>query len=100
MSIDKMNKAAQYFDVKLEDGIELDGVFLKSIQVRKPKVKDMLLAEAGSKNKSEAQVNMQFLCNLTDYTPDQLGELSVADYMILNNALAPFLGTESQKQKS
>ncbi len=81
-------------DVKLTDGIDVDGTLTYSITVRKPKVKDLLNAERQSKGESDA--NVRFLANLTDLTPDQIGELSIADYKKLNEVLAGFLGEDSQ----
>lgn len=87
-------QAKTSIDVKLVDGLDVDGTLTYSITVRKPKVKDLLNAERQSKGESDA--NVRFLANLTDLTPDQIGDLSLGDYRKLNEVLAGFLGEGDQ----
>ena len=82
--------------VELEDGLEIDGTFTKNIEVRKPKVKDLLIAERTSKGKTEGDTNITFLANLTDLAPAQLEEMSLPDFRKLNEVVNGFLGAEDQ----
>jgi len=90
----KAKESKASVNVKLDDGLDVDGTLVFSLEVRKPKVKDLLSAERSGKGDSD--VNVKFLANLTDLTPDQIGNLSISDYKKLNEVLADFLGAGDQ----
>ena len=59
------------------------------IQLRRPKVRDMLSVEKSVDNDAEKEI--QLFANLSELSPDNLLELDMADYAKLQKAYQDFL---------
>lgn len=67
-------------EIKLSTGV--------SIQMREPKVRDMRIAQEA---KSEVEQELKLIGNLTAMTMDELDDLSIKDYTVLQTELKSFL---------
>lgn len=75
--------------IKLTHSIEIDGAKVSVIQLRRPKVRDMLSVEKSVDNDAEKEI--QLFSNLSELSPDNLLELDMADYAKLQKAYQDFL---------
>lgn len=75
--------------VELTHAIEIDGVKVSVIQLRRPKVRDMLSVEKSTDNDAEKEINL--FANLCELTPDNLLDLDMADYTKLQKVYQDFL---------
>lgn len=73
--------------IKLKYPIKDGGQDITEITLRRPKVRDQL---AASKAQGEAEQEVNLFANLSDLTPDLIGELDVADYQALQKAYTGF----------
>lgn len=76
-------------NVELTHAIEIDGVKVSVIQLRRPKVRDMLSVEKSTDNDAEKEINL--FANLCELTPDNLLDLDMADYTKLQKVYQDFL---------
>ncbi len=67
-------------EIKLSTGV--------SVQMREPKVRDMRIAQEA---KSDAEQELKLIGNLTAMTMDELDDLSIKDYTVLQTELKSFL---------
>lgn len=67
-------------DIKLANG--------NTVQMREPKVRDMRISQEA---KTEAEQEIKLIGNLTNMTMDEVDELSLKDYTLLQTALKSFL---------
>lgn len=75
--------------IDLTHSIEIDGAKISVIQLRRPKVRDMLSVEKSVDNDAEKEI--QLFANLSELSPDNLLELDMADYAKLQKAYQDFL---------
>lgn len=75
--------------IELAYPVTMEGVKKTSVQMRRPKVRDMLAAE--KLEGSDAEREIRIFANLCELTPDQLGEFDIADYQKLQKAYQDFL---------
>jgi len=75
--------------IELTHSIEIDGAKVSVIQLRRPKVRDMLSVEKSVDNDAEKEI--QLFANLSELSPDNLLELDMADYATLQKAYQDFL---------
>ncbi|OOY34370.1 phage tail assembly protein [Solemya velum gill symbiont] len=75
--------------IELTHSIEIDGAKVGVIQLRRPKVRDMLSVEKSVDNDAEKEI--QLFSNLSELSPDNLLELDMADYAKLQKAYQDFL---------
>ena len=75
--------------IELAHSIEIDGAKVGVIQLRRPKVRDMLSVEKSVDNDAEKEI--QLFANLSELSPDNLLELDMADYAKLQKAYQDFL---------
>ena len=75
--------------IELTHSIEIDGAKVNVIQLRRPKVRDMLSVEKSVDNDAEKEI--QLFANLSELSPDNLLELDMADYAKLQKAYQDFL---------
>jgi hypothetical protein len=75
--------------IELTHSIEIDGAKVSVIQLRRPKVRDMLSVEKSVDNDAEKEI--QLFSNLSELSPDNLLELDMADYAKLQKAYQDFL---------
>jgi hypothetical protein len=74
--------------ISLTFPITVDGVEVKSLNLRRPKVKDQLAAQSGG---SEMEREISLFANLTEQTPDTIKDLDLKDYQSLQEGFAGFL---------
>ena len=65
------------------------GAEINELRMRRPKVRDRLVAEKMSGNQSEKEV--RFIANLCELAPEDIEELDMADYNKIQTALSGFL---------
>ena len=75
--------------IKIKYPINVDGVKVKSLKLRRPKVRDMLSVESGQITDAEKEINL--FANLCEVTPEALMELDMSDYAKLQKAYQDFL---------
>lgn len=75
--------------IELTHAIEIDGAKVGVIQLRRPKVRDMLSVEKSVDNDAEKEI--QLFANLSELSPNNLLELDMADYAKLQKAYQDFL---------
>ena len=68
--------------------VMIDGVEIKSLKIRRPKVKDQLAAQSGG---SEMEREINLFANLTEQTPETIKDLDLKDYQSLQEGFAGFL---------
>jgi hypothetical protein len=74
--------------ISLTFPIIIDGVEVKSLNLRRPKVKDQLAAQSGG---SEMEREVNLFANLTEQTPETIKDLDLKDYQSLQEGFASFL---------
>jgi hypothetical protein len=90
--------------VYLSSGLNIDGTFTKTINMRRPKVKDFCRVETESaKQKLDndtitAQTYM--IANLCDLSPDQVMDMEWEDFMICVEQLTNFLEKKGTQKKT
>lgn len=75
--------------IEIKHPISVDGVKVKSLKLRRPKVRDMLSVESGQISDAEKEINL--FANLCEVTPEALMELDMSDYAKLQKAYQDFL---------
>jgi len=85
--------------IQLEHPITVHGRQVTQITLRRPKVKDQLIAVKSAEDDAERELLL--LANLSsELSPDDLKELDVADYRELQGALSGFfLRTSPSSEK-
>ncbi|MGB0503597.1 MAG: phage tail assembly protein [Thalassolituus sp.] len=75
--------------IELTHPIDIDGIKVSVLQLRRPKVRDMLSVEKSVDNDAEKEI--QLFANLCELTPENLLDLDMADYSKLQKAYQDFL---------
>lgn len=78
--------------VTLQYPIPVDGQTLSEITLRRPKVRDQLLAEKAGGGAAEQEVSI--LANLAELPEEAIQELDMADYLQLQEAYRGFFGQQ------
>jgi len=74
--------------VALKYPVEIDGVQVSALHLRRPKVRDQLLAQ--KQGGSDAERELTLIANLADVAPQALHELDSQDYAALQRTLTGF----------
>jgi hypothetical protein len=80
-------------DIPLDYPIEIDGVLVKSLKLRRPKVRDMIVSVKGLAGNEEKEVKL--FANLCEVTDRDIEELDLSDYKKLQNKFNDFLSSKS-----
>jgi Phage tail assembly chaperone proteins, E, or 41 or 14 len=75
--------------IELNHPIDIAGAKVSVLQLRRPKVRDMLSVEKSAENDAEKEI--QLFANLCEVSPDDLLELDMADYAKLQKTYQDFL---------
>lgn len=75
--------------IELAHPINVDGTAVSSLQLRRPKVRDMLSVEKSTHGDAEKEITL--FANLCEVQPSSLHDLDMADYGKLQNAYQNFL---------
>jgi hypothetical protein len=78
-----------YVDVELEFPVDMNGVEIKSLRLRMPRVRDMIMASKSAKSDEEKEVEL--FSHLTENAPDLIESLTLVDYKKLQEAYSNFL---------
>jgi len=76
-------------EIKLKYPINIDGAEIKSLTMRRAKVKDRLAVEGKGLDEASKEVNL--IANLCDISPDSLNDVDLSDYKHAQDVLASFL---------
>lgn len=76
-------------DITLDYPIEIDGVEVKVLKMRRPKVRDMIAATKGRGDNAESEAKL--FANLCELTEEDIRELDLADYKKLQDTFNDFL---------
>ena len=79
--------------IQLEEPIKIDGVEVKEISLRKPKVRDLIAA--GKKNISDAEREVTLIANLAEVSIETIQDLDLRDYMKIQKWLQNFLAQQT-----
>lgn len=77
-----------FIDITLLRGIDVDGAKVTALRMREPTVADQ--ETAVSMEGSNATMEIIYLANLCEITPDQIRKLSVRDFKRMQEAYAVF----------
>jgi hypothetical protein len=75
--------------IQLQYPISVDGMVIESLTMRRPLVRDRLVAEKASG--SEVEKEIRLIANLCEMAPQHIELLDLADYAKLQECLAGFL---------
>lgn len=71
--------------VKFDSPVEINGVKVDNVEIREPKVKDMI--EMQKRTGTDAEKELFLLADLTQVSPDDLKEMTFKTYKKLHDAL-------------
>lgn len=80
--------------IKLSHPVVSDGTELRVLNLRRPKVRDVLLAAKIGGTEEEKEIRV--LANLCEVAPDVVEELDMADYKRLQDGFRSFFEEESR----
>ena len=75
--------------IELKHPITVDGVEIKELSMRRPKVRDMIAADKGGGTDGEREMHM--FSNLCEVTTSAIEEMDMGDYVALQEAYKDFL---------
>ena len=81
--------------IKLSNPIKIDDVEINELSLRKPKVRDLIVA--GKKNVSESEREVNLIANLAEVSPETIQELDLSDYLKIQDWLKDFLVSPSRQ---
>ena len=73
-------------EIVLEFPFERGGALVSKLEIRRPKVRDLIDA----KGKDDREKEVALFANLTMCTPDEIGQLDLVDYKALQEAYEDF----------
>ncbi|MCD6526999.1 MAG: phage tail assembly protein [Desulfuromonas sp.] len=76
-------------EIKLATPIEVDGVTVKALSMREPRVRDMLAAEKAHSDPAQKEIAM--FATLCEVAPSALEELTMKDYAKVQQVYSGFL---------
>ena len=75
--------------IDLQHPLRVDGVEMRLLTMRRPKVRDMLASDkAGG---TDAEKEIRTFANLCEVSPEAIGEMDMSDYKQLQKAYEGFL---------
>jgi hypothetical protein len=77
--------------IKLDHPIQINGVALKEIFMRRPKVRDRLIVD--KMTASDAEKEILLIANLAEISREAIEEIDLADYAKIQKVLQSFLFT-------
>ncbi len=81
-------------DIPLDYPIEIDGVLVKNLKMRRPKVRDMIASVKGPGSNEGKEVKL--FANLCEVTENDINELDLSDYKKLQDMFNGFLSSKSE----
>jgi hypothetical protein len=75
--------------VKLSEPTKVDGVLIHELSLRRPKVRDLLIASKKDVSESEREVNL--IANLAEIPSEAVKDLDIRDYLKIQEVLKDFL---------
>ncbi|MDR2107140.1 MAG: phage tail assembly protein [Holosporaceae bacterium] len=75
--------------IKLNEPLKIDGVLIHELSLRRPKVRDLLIA--GKKDVSESEREVNLIANLAEIPAEAVKDLDVGDYLKIQDVLKDFL---------
>ena len=75
--------------IQLTYPVELNGLTVSELQIRRPKVRDMLAADKAQGSEAEKEIRM--FANLCEVEPDLIESLDLSDYASLQRVYQGFL---------
>lgn len=75
--------------INLEYPINVNGVNISELIIRRPKVKDRLIAEKINGNQADKEI--RFVAMLCGLAPENIEDLDMADYTRIQEVIASFL---------
>lgn len=75
--------------ITLKEPVKVDGKELNEICLRRPKVRDRLIAERS--NATDAEKEVQLMANLAELPVEAIEDIDLGDYVKLQKALSSFL---------
>ncbi|WP_281680178.1 phage tail assembly protein [Synergistes jonesii] len=84
--------------IELSYPIAIDATEVKVLQMRRPKVADVLLLQ--KQQGQEAEKEIKLFANLCEISPDDIGRLDMMDYAKLQEQYANFMAPEREKKNS
>lgn len=79
--------------IKLNEPIKVDGVLVHEISLRRPKVRDLLVASKRDVTESEREVNL--IANLAEMPTEIIQDLDMRDYLKIQDVLKDFLAPQT-----
>lgn len=87
----KEKKVSTTIKVDLQVAIEREGQEpLKTVELRRPKVRDLQIAEANAGDDFSKTINL--ICSLSMLSPEEVAEMDGGDYMVFRDHINSFLG--------
>ena len=80
--------------IKLAHPIEVDGGPVSALQLRRPRVRDMLAADKAAGSEAEKEIRM--FSNLCEVAPSVIESLDLADYTRLQETYKDFLSLRQE----
>lgn len=74
--------------IKLENGIDIDGTTVKTLTMREPTVADQLAASEIKGTSAVQEITL--IANLCEVSPDDIKKLTLKDYRKVQEAFAGF----------
>ena len=78
-------------EIKLKEPINIDGHTVETIKIRSPKVKDIKDAMLAAKD-DPMEGEIALIAKLSELTIEQVEEMEMANYVLLQEAVSDFLG--------
>lgn len=76
-------------EIALDYPVKVNGVAVDTLQMRRPKVRDMIAAEKGGGGNAETEVRL--FANLCEVAPAVIEDVDMADYTRLQEEYTGFL---------
>ena len=78
--------------IELDYPIMVDGSEVKTVSLRRPKVRDLIAAAKGNRGNEERELSL--IANLAEMSPQDLEELDVKDYAKAQKTPSDFFGVK------
>ncbi len=82
--------------IKLIEPIKVDGVVIHEINMRRPKVRDLIMSNKDGLSEAEREINL--IANLVELPKDSINDLDLADYLQIQEKLQSFLSAVQKKK--
>ena len=90
-----MAKARPTETIELEFPIEVDGVMVDTLTMRRPTVRDQLMFDEGKGGEARKVVKM--IANLCEVAPSSIEELDQADFVRVTETLQGFQSSQRER---